>query len=154
MSKSVHLIVVGKLKDKNLEMIEMDYRVRIKNPDLVIHEVKAKAEDKHSEGQEVLKKIKDISKDSPAHVIALCEFGKEMNSCDFSKWIFQKLDQLNKKIIFVIAGAEGHSDELMQMVDDKLSLSQLTFPHKIARILFIEQFYRAITIHNNHPYHN
>lgn len=154
MSKTVHLIVVGKLKDKNLEKIEQDYLVRIKNPDLQVHEVKARAEDKNLEGQEVLKKIKDITKDSGAHIVALCEVGVERNSVQFSNWLFEKVENLPQKVVFVIAGAEGHSAEFMQQVSDKVSLSKLTFPHKIARILFIEQFYRAITINNNHPYHN
>lgn len=154
MSKSVHLIVVGKLKDRNLEQIEQSYHVRIKSPELIIHEVKAKAEDKIAEGQEVLKKIKEISKESSAHVIALCEFGKEKDSISFSRWLFNKLEDSNKKVIFIIAGAQGHSDDIMQLVSDKISLSKLTFPHKIARILFIEQLYRAITIKNKHPYHN
>jgi 23S rRNA (pseudouridine1915-N3)-methyltransferase len=154
MSKTVHLIVVGKLKDKHLEILEQDYLVRIKNPELEIHEVKARAEEKSLEGQEVLKKIKEISKDGSAHIIALCEDGVERNSVSFSNWLFDKLETQAGKLIFVIAGAEGHSDEFMQKVSDKVSLSKLTFPHKIARILFIEQFYRAITIKNNHPYHN
>lgn len=154
MSKTVHLIVVGKLKDRNLEQIEKDYLVRIKNPELEVHEVKARAEDKNAEGQEVLKKIKDITKDSATHIIALCEDGKERDSVGFSNWLFQRLEESNKKLIFVIAGAEGHSDEFMAQVADKVSLSRLTFPHKIARILFIEQLYRAITIKNKHPYHN
>lgn len=152
--KSAHLIVVGKLKDKNLEQIEKNYLIRIKNPDLHIHEVKARAEDKNSEGQEVLKKIKEITKDSSAYIVALCEEGKERDSKAFSHWLFDKIENQTQKVIFVIAGAEGHSLEFMQQVSDKVSLSKLTFPHKIARILFIEQFYRAITIKNNHPYHN
>ena len=154
MSKTVHLIVVGKLKDKNLEVIENAYLKRIKNPDLKIHEVKARAEQKDAEGEEVLKKIKDICKDQQAHLVALCEVGKERDSVDFSNWLFDKVENLNKNIIFLIAGAEGHSDKIFNQVNDKISLSKLTFPHKIARILFIEQFYRAITIKNNHPYHN
>lgn len=154
MSKTVHLIVVGKLKDKNLETIENSYLKRINNPDLKIHEVKARAENKIAEGQEVLKKVKDICKDSSAHLVALCEFGKERESVDFSKWLFDKIENQPQHIIFLIAGAEGHSEEIMNQVSDKVSLSKLTFPHKIARILFIEQFYRAITIKNNHPYHN
>ena len=154
MSKTVHLIVVGKLKDKNLEELENSYFKRISNPDLKIHEVKARAENKDAEGQEVLKRVKDICKDSPPYLVALCEFGKERESVDFSKWLFDKVENQHKNIIFLIAGAEGHSEEIMQQVSDKVSLSKLTFPHKIARILFIEQFYRAITIKNNHPYHN
>jgi 23S rRNA (pseudouridine1915-N3)-methyltransferase len=153
MSKSLHLITVGKLKDKNLESIEDSYLKRINNPSLLIHEVRARAENKSQEGQEVLKKIKDIAKEQVPFIIALSEFGKEYESPEFSKWIFQKVET-EKVIIFVIAGAEGHSDEVLNLAKSKLSLSKLTFPHKIARIIFVEQFYRAITIKNNHPYHN
>jgi 23S rRNA (pseudouridine1915-N3)-methyltransferase len=153
MSKSLHLITVGKLKDKNLESLEDSYLKRINNPSLVIHEVRARAENKVQEGLEVLKKIKDIAKEQAPYVIALSEFGKEYESPNFSKWLFQKIES-EKIIIFVIAGAEGHSDDVLKLVKSKLSLSKLTFPHKIARILFVEQFYRAITINNNHPYHN
>jgi len=154
MSKTVHLIVVGKLKDKHLESLEKNYLQRINNPDLQIVELKAKAENKKAEGQDVLKKIKDISKESSSYIIALCEQGKEYDSPKFSKWLFDLIELEQKNIFFVIAGAEGHSDEFMTHVSAKISLSKLTFPHKIARILFIEQFYRAITIKNKHPYHN
>lgn len=153
MSKSLHLITVGKLKDKNLEAIEDSYLKRINNPTLSIHEVRARAENKEQEGLEVLKKIKDISKEQTPYVIALSEFGKEYESPDFSKWIFNKVET-QKVIIFVIAGAEGHSEQILSLSQAKLSLSKLTFPHKIARILFVEQLYRALTIKNNHPYHN
>lgn len=153
MSKTVHLIVVGKLKDKHLEAIEANYLQRIRSPELKIHEVKAKAESKSLEANEVIKKIQDLSKDSPCNIIALSEFGKEYDSVEFSKKIFNLVEQ-NNKLIFIIAGAEGFSQELLSMAQDKISLSKMTFPHKIARILFIEQFYRAITIKNNHPYHN
>lgn len=154
MSKTVHLIVVGKLKDRELETIESSYLKRINTPNLKVHEVKARAENKVLEGQEVLKKVKDICKDQSPYLIALCEFGTERDSVKFSKWLFEKVENESRPIIFLIAGAEGHSDEIMQEVNDQFSLSKLTFPHKIARILFIEQFYRAITIKNNHPYHN
>jgi 23S rRNA (pseudouridine1915-N3)-methyltransferase len=153
MSKTVHLIVVGKLKDKNLESIEDNYLKRIKSPELKIHEVKSRAEDKASEGTEVIKKVTELSKDGQAHVVALSEFGQEYDSVEFSQRLFDLVDYKNQ-LIFIIAGAEGFSNDLLDMVDQKLSLSKMTFPHKLARILFIEQFYRAITIKNNHPYHN
>ena len=153
MSKTAHLIVVGKLKDKNLEAIELSYLKRINNPVLNIHEVKARAENKVQEGTEVLKKIKDISKEQTPYIIALSEFGKEYESPNFSRWVFDKIEN-NKVVVFLIAGAEGHSQEILDLAQAKLSLSKLTFPHKIARILFVEQFYRALTIKNNHPYHN
>lgn len=149
----VHLITVGKLKDKNLEQIESNYLKRIKNPKLNIHEVKAKAENKDLEAQIVLKKIQDISKLEKSYIIALSEFGEEFHSPDFSTWLTHKIE-LYQHVIFIIGGAEGHGEALLKKVHAKISLSKLTFPHKLARILFIEQFYRALTIRDGHPYHN
>src|SRR5690606_16208399 len=151
--KEAHLIVVGKLKDKNLEEIEKNYLDRLKTTPLLIHEVKAFAENKEAESEAVMKKIKDIAP-SGAHVVALAEKGREFDSLAFSEWVFKNLEYNQTKLIFVIAGAEGHSEAFLSFAQEKLSLSSLTFPHKIARILLIEQFYRAVTIKNKHPYHN
>ena len=151
--KIAHLIVVGKLKDRSLESIEADYLTRINGPKLQIHEVRANAEKMDDEAREVLKKINDVTKGQSAFLVALTEFGKEYDSPTFSSWIFDKIEQY-QHLVFVIAGAQGHGSEFLEKTDAKLSLSKLTFPHKLARILFIEQFYRAITIKNQHPYHN
>jgi 23S rRNA (pseudouridine1915-N3)-methyltransferase len=151
MSKYVHLITVGKLKNKELEKIEMDYLKRINN--LKIHEVKAKAENKDLEGKVVISKIQELCKGQDPYPIVLTEWGKEYTSIEFSKFVFSKIEN-SLNVVFVICGAEGPSEELLEYSKSQFSLSKLTFPHKIARLLFIEQFYRAITIHNNHPYHN
>ncbi len=148
---SLHLICVGKLKDKSLENIEHDYLKRIKNPELKIHEVKAKAENKDLEAKEILKKINSISTNS--FIVVLTEFGTEYGSPQFSKWLYTNLEN-GKDIALVICGAEGPGDELLHASHAKLSLSQLTYPHKLARVLLIEQLYRAKTIHEGHPYHN
>ena len=79
----MHLITVGKLKDKHLEAIEYDYLKRINQPKLSIHEVKASAENRDSEAQIVLKKIESLNKN--AFVILMTEFGKEFESPKFSK---------------------------------------------------------------------
>ena len=89
---SAYLIVVGKLKDKHLEAIEADYLKRIKNPKLEIHEVKAKAENKDLEAEVVLKKAQDIAKGQNTFLIALTEFGQEFHSPEFSKWMYQKIE--------------------------------------------------------------
>lgn len=150
---SVHLITVGKLKDKNLEAIEQDYLKRLKNPKLQIHEVKAKAENKDLEAQVLLKKIDDISKNEGRFIVALTEFGDEFYSPKFSTWLTNKIETY-QHIIFLIAGAEGYGEAVLKKVNCKFSLSKLTFPHKLARIIFVEQFYRAMTIRDGHPYHN
>lgn len=151
--KSVHLVVVGKLKSKHLEAIESDYSNRIQNPKLIIHEVRANAENKNIEASNVLKKIQDIQSKTKSKTYALAENGREFDSIGFSGFIFDKLEATDS-IIFIIAGAHGHGDEVLAQIHGKISLSKLTFPHKIARIIFVEQLYRAITIKTAHPYHN
>ena len=149
----VHLITVGKLKDKNLEAIELDYLKRIKKPKLTIYEVKAKAQNKDLEAEEVLKKIQDLTKNENTFSVVLTEFGNEFDSPKFSSWLTDKIDHF-QHIVFIIAGAEGPGEKLLSFCQAKLSLSKLTFPHRLARVLFIEQFYRALTIRDKHPYHN
>ena len=139
--KDLHLITVGKLSEKNIEILENDYLKRITIPKFIIHEVKEK---------DVLSKIDDISKTDKAFVVVLMEEGKQFTSVDFSKWLFATSE--TQKIIFVIGGAAVHSKEVISKANFKLSLSELTYPHKLARLLLVEQIYRAITIKNNHPY--
>lgn len=153
MARQINLIVVGKLKDTNLEAIENDYLKRINNPELVIHELKASAENKEAEGEAILKKIRDISQGNTAHVVAMTEWGKQTTSVAFADWTKVILER-SAKIIFIISGAEGFSEEILKVCQERVSLSELTFPHKLARILLIEQLYRAQTIRSGHPYHN
>src|SRR6476620_6610884 len=137
MARQIHLIVVGKLKDSHLEAIEADYLKRINNPELLIHEVKASAENKEAEGEALIKKIKELG---GGHIVALSEWGKRYTSVAFAEWSRANLDRSNK-LIFLIAGAEGFSSEVLNLCQERLSLSELTFPHKLARILLVEQLY-------------
>lgn len=150
MARELHLIVVGKLRDPHLEAVEADYLKRITNPPLLIHEVKASAENKEAEGEAILKKAKELG---ITHLIIMSEWGKKRTSVDFAKWT-EELIEKQPKLAFVIAGAEGFSEEILKAAREKVSLSDLTFPHKIARVLLIEQIYRAQTIRSGHPYHN
>jgi 23S rRNA (pseudouridine1915-N3)-methyltransferase len=150
MAKELHLIVVGKLKDAHLELIESDYLKRINNPPLQIHELKASAENKQAEGEAIMKKVKDLG---GTHLIVMTEWGKKRTSVDFAEWT-KDLIEKQTKAIFVIAGAEGFSEEVLNSAKERISLSDLTFPHKLARILLVEQLYRAQTIRMGHPYHN
>lgn len=151
--KAVHLIVVGKLKDKHFEKIEADFVQRIKSVDFHIHEVKANAENPPLEAKALIKKIDDLTKGSSARIFALTEHGKERESIGFSQWLYDRLEN-HHQLIFLIAGAQGFDSQVLKMCHERISLSKLTFAHKLARLLFIEQLYRAITIKENHPYHN
>lgn len=150
MARELHLIVVGKLKDAHLEAVEADYLKRIANPPLIIHEVRASAENKDAEGEAILRKYRELNS---SHLIVMSEWGKKRTSVDFAEWTRDLIEKQSRPV-FVIGGAEGSSEEVLKTAREKISLSDLTFPHKIARILLVEQLYRAQTIRHGHPYHN
>ena len=83
-------------------------------------------------------------------IICLSEEGKKFNSVELSSLL---LNFNNKKINFLIGDTDGISSDIKDKSDLTLSLSPLTFPHEIARLILIEQIYRAISISNNSPYH-
>lgn len=148
--KELHLIVVGKLSDREIETLEKDYFKRITTPKLTIHEVRAHAEDLNKEAKEVLAKISDLSKNENPYIVLLTEKGKQFDSVGFSKWQQNIVER--QSIIYIIGGASGHGQEVINKANFKFSLSELTYPHKLARLLLVEQIYRAQTIQANHPY--
>lgn len=151
--KEIVLVTVGKLKDKELEKIENDYSKRIKNPKFKIIESKAYSENRCLEATEVMKRIHDYSGDNNPYIVTLEERGELYDSPKFSKWLFKILENKAEKVFFVIGGASGHGDEVLAAKKEMISLSPMTFPHKLARVILVEQLYRAISIKNGHPYH-
>ena len=87
-------------------------------------------------------------------VVLLDEHGKELASTQLATYIEKKMQTVGKRLVFVIGGPYGFSDEVKARANDKLSLSKMTFPHDLVRLLFIEQLYRAFTIMHNEPYHH
>jgi 23S rRNA (pseudouridine1915-N3)-methyltransferase len=84
--------------------------------------------------------------------ILLTEKGKEMSSKRLAMFL-RKHMELYDQIAFLIGGPLGFADEVVEVADDALSLSRLTFPHEMARVIFLEQLYRAFTILSGHQYH-
>jgi 23S rRNA (pseudouridine1915-N3)-methyltransferase len=151
--KSIQLVCIGKLKNSAEIELEAEYKKRIQNPNLEIHELKALDDQKDLEARELLKKISALEQiNGQSQVIVLTERGKLYDSVKLSSWLEDLLVQA-RPLIFVIAGAAGPGLELIKRADQELSLSPLTFPHKIARYLLIEQLYRAQTLRVGHPYH-
>lgn len=106
-------------------------------------------EQKKQEGALFLKKL-----DSSDYVVLLDEHGKEVTSVDFSKFIQQQMVRGTKRLVFLIGGAYGFSADVYQRGDYKISLSKMTFPHILTRLIFAEQLYRAMTIMKGEPYHH
>lgn len=149
----IDLIVVGKYKDKNFESIENEFLKRISKLNFNVHELKSNSENQEQEASLILKKLEELKRKQKSYTFALTEKGKKFDSPQFSKEIFNRLEA-HGALIFIIAGAYGFHSDVLEQVDTELSLSPLTFPHKFARLIFIEQLYRGMTINDNHPYHN
>lgn len=104
---------------------------------------------KKAEGCELLKKI--LPGD---YVILLDEHGTEFSSVEFAAFIESKTLSSIKRLVFIIGGAYGFSNEIYKKANEKLSLSRMTFSHQAARLMFAEQLYRAFTIIKGEQYHH
>jgi 23S rRNA (pseudouridine1915-N3)-methyltransferase len=109
--------------------------------------ISIKNSNKNQENAELIKKI-----DNKSYIIALDEKGKNLSSLEFAGKIGDLQEQYNN-IVFLIGGADGLTLGLKNKVHLILSLSRATMPHSLARLVLVEQLYRAKTIINNHPYH-
>src|SRR5271154_5771014 len=88
------------------------------------------------------------------YLIALDEKGKQFSSTQLAQFIQLRANDSKKNLVFVIGGAYGLGDAVLDRADYKWSLSQLTFPHQLCRLILAEQIYRACTIIRNEKYHH
>lgn len=87
--------------------------------------------------------------------VVLTEHGAQDASSEaFARRVQALLSRENRDVVFVIGGAHGHSPEFLAKAHERWSLSNLTFPHRVARLLLAEQLYRALSILANEPYHH
>jgi len=86
--------------------------------------------------------------------VLLDEQGKEYTSMQFAAYLEKKIQIVSRRLVFVIGGPYGFSDEGYQMASERLSLSKMTFSHQMIRPIFVEQLYRAMTILRGEPYHH
>lgn len=151
------LIVVGKTTDKHFLAGINDYIERIGHytpfettviPALKNTKSLSQDQQKQQEGALILKSIEPQDT-----VVLLDEHGKEMRSLAFASWMENK-QQTCRRLIFVIGGPYGFSDEVYQRANELISLSQMTFSHQMIRLIFCEQVYRACTIIKGESYHH
>lgn len=156
----IKIIGVGKLKESYLkegiqeyvkrlqayadvEVIEVDDEPIPKNPSLA-QEVMVKAK----EGRRVLDKVKQAD-----FMILLDVAGTEMDSVDLSKYLQKQMIDGHSTIDFVLGGSLGNSEDVLERADYRLSMSRMTFPHQLARLILVEQIYRSFKIMKGEPYH-
>jgi 23S rRNA (pseudouridine1915-N3)-methyltransferase len=92
--------------------------------------------------------------DKETILVALDEFGKEISSEGLADLIVKRGNMGTKKIVFLIGGAFGIDNIVLERADYRISLSKMTFPHQLVRLILIEQLYRAYTIIKNEKYHH
>lgn len=153
------LICVGRLKERYWRDAACEYEKRltrfgrfeeIEIPDLPEPANSSEAVEvqiRAKEGRAILQKIRDDD-----IVVALCIDGKQLDSVGLSGMI-QKLTDTGRRVVFVIGGSLGLSPEVVARAQHRLSFSPMTFPHQLARVMLLEQVYRALKISAGEKYH-
>ena len=154
----IKLLTIGKTDSRPLQQLIDEYCKRLGfyihfNMDIIPDIKNTKnlttKQQKIAEGKELLKKIEKSDA-----VILLDENGKLYNSIQFSAFLQKKMNSGLKKIVFVIGGPYGFSEDVYNRSNEKISLSPMTFSHQMVRLFFTEQLYRSFTILKNEPYHH
>jgi 23S rRNA (pseudouridine1915-N3)-methyltransferase len=154
----ITLLQTGKTTDKSIEALVDLYTGRIKK--YTVFEIITLPELKNTRNMPVQEqKIKEATKifqsiNNDDYVILLDEKGKELRTVEFSGFIEKLFFLPKRRIVYVIGGPWGFSKEVYERADFKLSLSKMTFPHQLVRLLFLEQLYRVFTIIKGEPYHH
>lgn len=118
-------------------------------PDIKNRKSISENEQKAQEGKLILKRLQPGD-----HVVLLDDKGRQYTSTDFARFMESKSHSVSKRIVFLIGGPYGFSEEIYKRANEKLSLSKMTFTHQMVRLIFTEQLYRAMTILNGEPYHH
>ena len=146
---------VGKIKEKHWQAAQTDYVKRLNRyTGFQLAEVKdaagrnvPEAVARQREGEQLLPAVGEMKR-----LIALSPEGRQMSSPELADFL-QKEVMAYGRLAFLIGGPFGFSDEVLTTCHLQLSLSPLTFPHEMARIILLEQLYRACTILNGEKYH-
>jgi 23S rRNA (pseudouridine1915-N3)-methyltransferase len=141
---------IGKTKEKNWRALQDEYLQRLSYfVKFEVAEIRESAsnESKDIEGKRILDKLNHTS-----FVCLLDVKGKEISSHQLAEKIENWQNRSVKEIAFVICGQNGASREVVEKADYSLSLSSLTLTHEMARVVLIEQLYRAYTIIKGFPY--
>lgn len=152
----VEIWAIGKLKQRELSSSIDQYLKRMrKYQPVILDEILVKT---RSTNPDILRKAeaeKILSKLTNGDFLLLMdETGKRFNSIEFADFIQKFLMQPTSRLVFLIGGAYGFDQSIYHRAQEKISLSPMTFPHDLARLVTVEQLYRAFSILNNSPYHH
>jgi 23S rRNA (pseudouridine1915-N3)-methyltransferase len=131
-----------------LQRIKGNFQVELVELGMESPESMSAAEVQAREGEEILKRSKSYD-----YLVALDERGKSVTSKQIGEFLQARMNSGIKSVCFVIGGAFGLAEKVRQEADSVISLSALTFPHQLTRLLLVEQLYRAHTLMKGISYH-
>ena len=138
----IRLLMLGKTRRPELHALLDDYVKRIsRHAPIEITEVRDESAAR-----------KKLDADRAATVVLLDAAGKALDSEAFAHWLSEQRDRGTRELIFLCGDAEGFPEALRQRVQQKISLSNMTFSHELARVMLAEQLYRAFALLSGSPY--
>ncbi len=158
--QNVKIICLGKLKEKYLRDAVAEYTKRLTAfcKLTIIEKTPKRLPDNPSEAEiqaALQDEAKDILSEIPqgAYVYSLCIEGKQRSSETFSRELADIGVNGYSNVVFIIGSSYGLADEIKTRSNAKLSMSEMTFPHQLARVMLLEQIYRAYMIERGGKYH-
>jgi 23S rRNA (pseudouridine1915-N3)-methyltransferase len=154
---TIKIVTVGKVKTKHWQLAVDEYIRRLQRfADVQQTAVKDASTDptanpkivKETEGKNLLSKIA-----ADEHVVVLDTAGQQMSSEDLASFLETRTVRGINKFTFVVGGPLGLAPGVLEQADLVLSLSAMTLPHELAKVILVEQIYRAFTILRNEKYH-
>ncbi|MCA9565451.1 MAG: 23S rRNA (pseudouridine(1915)-N(3))-methyltransferase RlmH [Myxococcales bacterium] len=148
------LATVGKIRDKNLARLSQEFEKRVSRY-AQLRVVETPDIPPKSDGSHIDRWSSNLLAAAPngSLIVALDEGGEVWSSEQFSSWLQERALRGQSDFAFLIGGADGLGDVSRKAANQVLSLSRMTFTHEMARVFFLEQLYRAMTIWRGEPYH-
>ena len=143
-SVKLRIAWIGKTKEPAIQALTSEYLKRI------AQYLPAESSELSSEAA----LLKQIEKAAPKPFVVLLDSrGKQLTSEELAEFIERHQDRGTQAMLFAVGPADGFSPEALKAADSQLSLGKMTLPHELARVVLLEQIYRAFTILKKHPYH-
>jgi 23S rRNA (pseudouridine1915-N3)-methyltransferase len=137
---------IGKTKDPAIQTLTAEYLKRISRY--------LEVEGLSLPNESALLKLREKASTRPAHSLVLIDSrGKQLSSEEFASFLRNHQDRNPQPLVLAVGPADGFSDAAREAVTSMLSLGKMTLAHELARIVLLEQVYRAFTILKGHPYH-
>ena len=152
------VVSVGKISSKwiqeGIDLFESRISRYVKFSSVIIPDVKNSKSMPVENLKEEEGKLIVTNLTSSDFVVLMDEKGKEHTSRGFAEWVQKQMNTGRKRLVLVIGGPYGFSQEVYSRADSMIALSKMTFTHEMAKLLLSEQIYRAMTILKGEPYHH